>query len=169
MHRRRLAAIATIAALALVVLLPIPGARAGTDHAIEIADFAFQPGTVTITVGDTVTWTNRDPVVHTATSTAGAFDSGELGTGESYQVTFTEPGTFDYLCTPHPSMTGRIVVLAAPAATAVPSDAAGGEGLPDVALARPEPTLHVAAGAFMILAALALVARRRASATLRRR
>jgi amicyanin len=158
-------AIAAIAALALVVLLPAPGARAGTDHAVEITDFAFQPGTITITVGDTVTWTNRDPVVHTATSTAGAFDSGELGTGESYRVTFTEPGTFDYLCTPHPSMTGRIVVLAAPTPTAAPAGGAGEDGLPDVAIEPAEPPMHVAVGVFLILAAIALVARRPRSAT----
>lgn len=126
------AAVSLVAALALLVLgagAPTP-AQAGGTHAIEIADFAFTPATLTIAVGDSVTWTNADAVVHTATSTSGAFDSGDLATGESYTLTFSAPGTYDYLCTPHPTMTGRIVVEAAPA-TAAPS--AGG-GLPNVAV-----------------------------------
>jgi amicyanin len=109
--------IGTVVVLSGVIL--IGTARAAT-HAVDIAGFAFGPSDLTITVGDTVTWTNRDVVVHTATSTSGAFDTGDLGEGESASVTFTAPGTYDYLCTPHPTMTGRIVVVAA-AATAAPT------------------------------------------------
>ncbi len=114
---------------ALVLVAPI-GTRAAT-HAVAIAGFAFSPQELTVTVGDTVTWTNTDAVAHTATSTAGAFDSGEIAQGASYSVTFTSPGTFDYVCTPHPSMTGRVVVVAA-AAPASPAPS----GLPNVAMAE---------------------------------
>ena len=111
---------------------------------------------LTIAVGDTVTWTNRDTVVHTATSVNGAFDSGDLDVGESYSLTFTAPGTYDYLCTPHPSMTGRIVVVAA-AATPAPS----GSGLPNVAMpATPGSTpLLVALGMIATMAAAGLALR----------
>ena len=130
------------AALSMSLVATMP-ARAAT-HTVEIADFAFAPATLTITVGDTVTWTNQDAVAHTATSTTGVFDSGDLEQGESYSVTFTAPGTYDYLCTPHPSMTGRVVVVAA-AATPVPATPApasstpaptSGAPLPDVAMER---------------------------------
>jgi amicyanin len=121
-------------AVAAASLALAGGTRAGTSHAVEIADFAFSPQSLTIQVGDTVTWTNLDQVAHTATSTTGAFDSGLFGQNESYSFTFTQAGTYDYLCTPHPTMTGRIVVEAAPAAPA-PSQATGGGGtIPDVAM-----------------------------------
>ncbi|CAN5549075.1 hypothetical protein BH23CHL10_BH23CHL10_00970 [soil metagenome] len=139
----RITLVALVVAVLPMTLAATTPARAAT-HAVEIADFAFAPATLTITVGDTVTWTNQDAVAHTATSTTGVFDSGDLEQGESYAVTFTAPGTYDYLCTPHPSMTGRVVVVAA-AATPVPSTPApasatpaptSGAPLPDVAMER---------------------------------
>ena len=67
------------------------------------------------------------PVVHTATSTTGAFDSGDLAAGRRRSASRSPtPGTYDYLCTPHPTMTGQIVVHAAAAATAAPSAAGAG-------------------------------------------
>ena len=127
---RRGALALLLAALILFVLGSLEMAR-GATHAVAIADFAFSPATLTITAGDTVTWTNEDQVAHTATSTTGAFDSGSLDQGASFSQTFTTPGTYDYLCTPHPSMTGQIVVQAAPSAPA--STPAGGQ-VPDVAM-----------------------------------
>jgi hypothetical protein len=61
-------------------------------------------------VGDTVTWTNQGPSIHTATANDGSFNSGNLDDGKSYSKTFTSAGTISYICTPHPFMTGRIVV-----------------------------------------------------------
>ena len=153
-HSLRPTPIAFAAAVAWLVLnagtmLPVRGG----GHAIEIADFAFAPATLTIAVGETVTWTNADPVVHTATATSGAFDSGDLDTGGSYSVTFTEPGTYDYLCTPHPEMTGRIVV-APPTVPASPPPT-GANALPDVAMAAPGPSaLQVAGMTLLILSAV---------------
>jgi amicyanin len=152
-------AIALAAAIGLVLLAGTTAspARAGAAHVIEIVDFAFSPPSLTISVGDTVTWTNADPVVHTATSTSGAFDSGDLAQGESYSLTFTAPGTYDYLCTPHPAMTGTIVVEAA-APTAAPTAAppATGGALPDVAMPRSGLSgLQLGGIALLILSALA--------------
>lgn len=144
-----------VAVLATAMALPaVAHVRAAETHAVEIADFAFSPATLTITAGDTVTWTNTDAVAHTATSTTGAFDSGELAQGASYSVTFTTPGTYDYLCTPHPTMTGRIVVQAAAAPTPVPSS---GE-LPDVAVPVPadDPLVGVGLGLLGLAAAIGL-------------
>lgn len=77
---------------------------------VNIEGFAFNPKEIEISVGDTITWTNLDSVRHTATSDNGVFDSGLLSNGESWSYTFSEAGTYDYHCTPHPSMKGTIIV-----------------------------------------------------------
>jgi plastocyanin len=155
---RRGALALLLAALILFVLGSIEMARAAT-HEVAISDFAFSPATLTIAAGDTVTWTNNDPVVHTATSTTGAFDSGDLAEGDSFSVTLTTPGTYDYLCTPHPTMTGQIVVQAA-AATAAPASAAG--PVPDVAMATEWPANTALLVGLLLVggAGLAVIARR---------
>ena len=141
------------AGLLLVASAGIHHVRAGGSNAVEIADFAFSPPILTIAAGDTVTWTNADPVVHTSTSTSGAFDSGDLDQGESYSVTFTTPGTYDYLCTPHPTMTGRIVVQAASASTPTPTIAppSNGGSIPNVAMSTPSPSIPLLAGIVLII------------------
>jgi len=146
-----------------------PAAARGATHQVDIVDFAFAPATLTITVGDTVTWTNRDAIEHTATSTGGAFDSGLLAQNASWSMTFTAPGTYDYLCTPHPTMTGRIVVVAAaaptpsaaPAASAPPAGG-GDDELPNVAVARPDaPRWPGAVAGLGLLAAAGWISARR--------
>lgn len=77
---------------------------------IAIKNFAFEPDSVTIKVGAKVTWTNEDYVSHTVTSEEGVFDSGTLGNGETFSYTFEEAGTYEYICTIHPSMKGEIIV-----------------------------------------------------------
>ena len=76
---------------------------------VDIKGFAFDPKTVTVKVGQTVTWTNQDSVTHTVTGDGG-IDSGDLSKGKSYSKTFDAEGTFDYHCTPHPQMTGKVIV-----------------------------------------------------------
>ncbi len=84
--------------------------QAGTNS-IEIKSFAFSPSTLTINVGDTITWTNKDIVSHTVTSDSGSeLDSPALGKGKTYSHTFSTAGTFSYRCTLHPSMKGTIIV-----------------------------------------------------------
>jgi LPXTG-motif cell wall-anchored protein len=90
-----------------------PVATAAASTSVTIEDFAFSPSSVTIDVGDTVTWTNRDPTQHSATAEDGSFDTGLLRRGQSGLHTFEEAGTFPYVCTPHPGMKGTITVRAA--------------------------------------------------------
>ncbi|MFP5489144.1 MAG: cupredoxin domain-containing protein [Acidimicrobiia bacterium] len=85
------------------------GDDANAAVVITIADFAFE-GVTEVAVGTTVTVTNDDSTTHTWTAVDGGFDSGALAPGESFEFTFSEAGSFDYLCNFHPSMTGTIVV-----------------------------------------------------------
>ncbi|MEN6349405.1 MAG: cupredoxin family copper-binding protein [Syntrophomonas sp.] len=82
-----------------------PAAGANT---VVIENFAFTPAAITVKKGDTVTWVNRDSAPHTATGAA--FDSKGLARGQSFSFTFNEAGTFDYICTYHPSMKGQVIV-----------------------------------------------------------
>ena len=77
---------------------------------VKIDNFSFGPGTVTVPVGTTVTWTNRDDIPHTVVSTDGAFKSKVLDTDEKFSFTFGKAGTFPYFCSIHPKMTGKVIV-----------------------------------------------------------
>jgi plastocyanin len=75
---------------------------------VTIQGFKFNPDTVTIPVGGTVTWTNADSATHTVK--AADFISDNIPTGATYSHTFTTKGTFQYNCGIHPSMQGTVVV-----------------------------------------------------------
>jgi plastocyanin len=158
--RARIAiALASIAILGVAV----PTVLAAT-RGVSIRDFAFAPKTVEIRVGDRVTWTNRDSVEHTATARNGSFDTGLLGEGESRSVRFTVAGTYRYICTPHPSMTGTVVVRAASGGLEPPNtDAAT---VVDLGTDDPGPPRGALAilGLFAGLAALRLLRRRHETA-----
>jgi alcohol dehydrogenase (cytochrome c) len=79
-------------------------------NAVKLADYSFTPGRITVSAGTTVTWTNAGPSPHTATSGDGGWDTGEIAAGESASITLATPGTYTYLCTPHPFMFGQIIV-----------------------------------------------------------
>lgn len=75
---------------------------------IAIANFSFDPASLNIKKGDTVIWTNNDPMAH---QIAGSDFSGPaMNKGQSYTFIFNNAGTFDYYCTIHPSMKGSITV-----------------------------------------------------------
>lgn len=84
------------------------------QQTVSILNYAFDPATVSVKSGTTVTWVNNDPVPHKIVSGTGSadglFGSNNLAQGESYSFTFATAGTFDYFCQIHPSMKGRIVV-----------------------------------------------------------
>ena len=82
------------------------------EGAIRVVDYSFQPTTLTVTPDTVVTWTNDDSSPHTATGDD--FDTGMLNRGDSNSVTFKTPGSYDYICTYHPSMKGQIIVNPAP-------------------------------------------------------
>jgi plastocyanin len=89
------------------------GGGGGGGGATEVSEegIAFNPAEVTVSVGDTVTWTNNDTVEHDVT--ADGFSSGEPGgmaPGDTFDHTFQEAGTFDYVCTVHPGMEGTVTV-----------------------------------------------------------
>jgi nitrite reductase (NO-forming) len=72
----------------------------------------YAPNVLMVPLGATVTWTNNDPgMTHTVTAADGSFDSGMLAAGQSWSYTFDQPGDFDYICTPHPWMKGRVSVM----------------------------------------------------------
>ena len=101
-----------------VVGCPVPGEPG--DNQVFMRSIAFDPAELTITVGESVTWNNRDIVPHTATSgnpgeenLGSIFRSALLGQGETFTHTFNEPGEFVYFCEVHPLMMrdARIIVL----------------------------------------------------------
>ena len=120
--------------------LPPPGggtAPVPVAGGIAIVDNAYSPASRTITTGTTLVWTNTGAIPHTVTASGGGFDSGVLLSGGTYRRTFTQPGTFDYFCTIHPTMKGTVTVTGAPTGPA-PLDeggAATGAGGGDLASA----------------------------------
>ncbi|MEA2596390.1 MAG: hypothetical protein QOF01_2859 [Thermomicrobiales bacterium] len=77
---------------------------------VTIQGFAFEPPTLEVPVGTTVTWTNEDVAPHTATAEDGAFDTGQLDEGQDASHTFDQPGSYAYRCDFHPEMQGTVVV-----------------------------------------------------------
>ena len=86
--------------------------RAAASATVSIRDFSFAPRSVTVNVGDSVTWTNAGPTDHTATASDGSFDTGTLSKGRSASHTFAKAGTFAYVCSIHPNMHGSVKVVA---------------------------------------------------------
>ena len=78
------------------------------SNAVNIQNFAFNPGTLTVKKGTTITWNNNDSAQHQIKSTT--FNSSQLSKGQSFSFTFNDTGTFDYSCAIHPSMLGKIIV-----------------------------------------------------------
>jgi plastocyanin len=78
--------------------------------AIEIKGFAYNPASIDVPVGTTVTWTNNDTTAHTVTQDGGGFSSPTINPGETYSFTFDKAGTYTYHCEFHANMTGSITV-----------------------------------------------------------
>ena len=100
-------------ALGGVLALGVVGSVLAAEEPVTIENFAFDPADLTVSVGDTVTWSNKDSAAHTATADGGSFDTGTIAAGSSKSVTFSKAGTFTYHCKIHASMTARVVVEAA--------------------------------------------------------
>jgi plastocyanin len=96
-----------LAGAATIILRP--GAARAEDTLVMIDNFTFEPKELTVKVGTTVTWTNRDDIPHTVVS-AGKFRSKTLDTDNSYSFTFTAAGEYKYFCSLHPHMTGVVKV-----------------------------------------------------------
>lgn len=81
-------------------------------NTVWIQNMAFNPSSITVTAGTTITWVNKDPITHTVTSDNGIFDSGNVSSGSSWPYTFPAAGTYTYHCKIHTYMTGSVVVNA---------------------------------------------------------
>jgi hypothetical protein len=78
---------------------------------VTIVDFNYNPGSITIHTGDTITWTNTGSQPHTATANDHSFDTGILNKGQSGSHVFNQAGTFSYFCTVHPFMKATVTVV----------------------------------------------------------
>jgi plastocyanin len=113
MSLRQLLSVSAMVTVLLGSAVPNGATAADSPAASTIVmarDFMFAPAALTVGVGATVTWTNKDDEPHTVVSDAGLFRSGALDTGESFSFSFDRPGTYHYLCSIHPRMVGTIVV-----------------------------------------------------------
>lgn len=86
-----------------------PAANPGTND-VFMQYLAFVPASKTISVGTTITWTNRDNTTHTVTSNTGVFSSSNIAPNGTFSFKFITAGTYPYHCTIHPTMTGTITV-----------------------------------------------------------
>jgi plastocyanin len=155
-----------------------PRARAAAPGSVTIRDFSFSPATITVNVGEAVTWTNDGPTGHSATANDGSFDTGVFPRGQSRSHTFNEAGTFSYICTPHPQMKGTVRVLAASGggggsggggadSSDTGSGSSGSSGSADTGSGSALPKSGADAGALallgFLLVALGMATRRRAA------
>lgn len=81
-----------------------------TPNQIIISGLSFNPNSLTVAPGTTVTWINNESVTHTVTSDSTTFDSGNMVKGDEFSFTFTNAGVYPYHCKYHPTMTGKIIV-----------------------------------------------------------
>lgn len=79
------------------------------QHTVVIDGTRYEPATLTIKRGESVTWLNKDPFPHTATS-KGRFDSRDIGSNKRWTFVAKERGQFEYICTLHPNMKGTLKV-----------------------------------------------------------
>ena len=90
--------------------VPPAGAGAPTSAAVEIDNFHYTPPMLVVAPGTTVTWKNDDDSLHSVREKDGKFKSAALDTDDTFSQTFATPGEYEYLCSIHPYMTGKIVV-----------------------------------------------------------
>ena len=84
--------------------------KAAAANEVSIEDFAFTPASLTVSVGTTVTWTNRDDDAHQVYATNDLFKSSPMDTNDKFSFQFKAPGTYPYYCKLHPQMKAQIVV-----------------------------------------------------------
>jgi len=113
----------SFSALALALLLPAAAQAASATqtstaapssaahhYTVHVKDFAFDPATIRIHTGDSVTFVNEDDEAHTATAADKSFDSAGLDTHDTWTHRFTRAGRFAYVCALHPWMKGVVIV-----------------------------------------------------------
>ena len=108
MTRRILRIVMIISILFLVSTCTTDKLPENQTPEVSIANNAFQPSTLTIELGTTVTWTNNQSTAHNVIFAD--FSSPLMEEGETYSLKFDKAGTYTYKCGIHPSMTGKIIV-----------------------------------------------------------
>ena len=108
--RALLLTLAGLVAILGLGLVTSGGRAMADDQTIKIANFTFDPSTLTVKAGTTVTWINTDDIPHLVTDKDGKFHSSALDTNDKFSQTFSTAGTVEYFCAIHPKMTGKIVV-----------------------------------------------------------
>ena len=101
--------------IAVLALLPCSVSQAASalapaTHTVTIEGTQFQPGELTVRIGDSIVWINNDPFPHTVTSKTGGFDSQQIQPGKSWKYRAVKKGVFPYVCSLHPTMQGRLRV-----------------------------------------------------------
>ena len=101
--------------VAVLALLPCSWGQAApaatsAAHTVTIEGTQFQPGDLTVKIGDSIVWINNDPFPHTATSKTGGFDSGQVQPGKSWKYRAVKKGEFPYVCSLHPTMQATLRV-----------------------------------------------------------
>jgi len=107
--------LAVVGTLAMGLFAKSPNVMANAQSAaanaeVKIDNFSFGPQALTVPVGATVTWINRDDIPHTVVSNDGVFKSKVRDTDEKFSYTFDKAGTYSYYCSLHPKMVGKILV-----------------------------------------------------------
>jgi plastocyanin len=154
--RRLLTLAITVAAATLAITAAAPlvaGAQSGEAKAAKIVDFSFEPNSLTVKVGDTVTWTNTGQRPHTVTDRGGTFDTDPIAPNDTGKVTFSAPGRYDYFCRINPSkMNGVIVVEAGDQAVKATRVEAFDPAREGAKLSFVPPNLSVEAGSAIVFA-----------------
>ena len=101
-----------LSAALLLSIAGLPLVRSAAATEVKIDNFSFGPAALTVPIGTTVTWVNRDDIPHTVVSTDDpkTFKSKVLDTDEKFSFTFSKAGTYPYFCSIHPKMTGKVTV-----------------------------------------------------------
>ncbi len=115
---KRTVSVLSVSALVLMVLMVVirpktagaSSAEEKTASEVKINNFAFSPTSITVPVGSTVHWVNKDDIPHNIVGEEKGFRSKVLSTDQDFSYTFTKPGTYSYSCTIHPQMTAKVVV-----------------------------------------------------------
>jgi plastocyanin len=108
--RALLLTLAGLAAILGLGLVTSGGGARADDATIKISNFTFDPPTLTVKAGTTVTWVNADDIPHLVSEKDGKFRSSALDTDEKFSQTLSTAGTVEYFCMIHPKMTGKIIV-----------------------------------------------------------
>src|SRR5689334_2072711 len=122
---RSIEALLIVTLVLLFALVPVVSAapRTAETKTVDMMNFKFNPQTITVNVGDSITWKNGDNVEHTATADDGSFNTDDVEAGQAKTITFSKAGTFAYYCKYHggpggKGMSGTITVQEAAAAPA---------------------------------------------------